>query len=185
VSQGDDQRKALTIDQIFAYRLRDTRLSKQWSQQRLAEAMHEIGWDKISQQTITKIEAGAQDVGGEIHAQPRRVTARGVSIAEAIAFAVALDVPPPSLFLPIIRDDDIALAPDVRVDADTAHAWARGERPLKPDNEAFYRFQTFARRATLSDLEHRLGIQIVQEPGEGIDQRAFLDRRPSSEKEEG
>ena len=81
---------------------------------------------------------------------------------EAIAFAVALDVPPPSLFLPIIREDAVQLAPKVRVEVEAAHAWARGEAPLDPSDGQFYRFQTFARRATLADLE-ALGIRIVQE----------------------
>ena len=72
-------------------------------------------------------------------------------------------MPPPSLFLPIIREDDVQLAPKVRVDVETAHAWTRGEQPLNPDDGRFYRFQTFARRATLDDIA-RAGMRVVIEP---------------------
>lgn len=91
---------------------------------------------------------------------------RAVSLEEAVAFAAALDVPPPSLFLPIVRDDDVQLSPAIRVDVDTAHAWARGELALREESSSFYRFQTFARKTTLADLE-QLGIRIVHEDPKG------------------
>jgi hypothetical protein len=115
--------------------------------------------------TIAKIEAGAHRVGGDHGRRPIRrgeTRPRPVTLEEAVAFAAALDVPPPSLFLPLIRKDDVLLAPRRRTDVETAHAWARGEQPLDPDDGPSYRFQTFARRATLADLE-ALGIRIVQE----------------------
>jgi transcriptional regulator with XRE-family HTH domain len=157
-------KRALSVNQIFAYRLRDARLSKQWKQQDLANAMEHIG-HPINRATIAKIEAGARGVGGGHGRDPIKrgeTPPRPASLEEAIAFAVALDVPPPSLFLPIIREDAVQLAPKVRVEVEAAHAWARGEAPLDPSDGQFYRFQTFARRATLADLE-ALGIRIVQE----------------------
>jgi transcriptional regulator with XRE-family HTH domain len=190
---GEDRGKpVLSIAQVFAYRLRDARLTKKWSQQRLAAEMRAIGCP-MTQVTIAKIEAGAQGVGGELHDEPRKSPPRPVSLAEAIGFAVVLDVPPPSLFLPLSSDDDVRLAPTGPVvDVATAHAWVRGERPLKlatasarvdeqpvtgtdvtawvgeqpltfDDAGAFYRFQTFPRTPTLSDLES-LGIRVIQEP---------------------
>ena len=168
MSQAKRQAKqALSINQVFAYRLRDARLTKQWKQQELADAMQRIG-HPINRATIAKIEAGARGVGGghgRTTVKRGQTAARPVSLDEAIAFAVALDVPPPSLFLPIIREDDVQVAPKVRIDVDTAHAWARGEEPLDPNDGPFYRFQTFARRATLADLEH-LGIRFVHAPRE-------------------
>ncbi len=161
MSQG---KRALFVNEVFAYRLRDARLSKQWTQQDLADAMKGRG-HPINRATIAKIEAGARGVGGGHGREPIKLgetPPRPVSLEEAIAFAVALDVPPPSLFLPISREDDVHLAPEVCVDVEAAHAWVRGERPLDPDDGQFYRFQTFARRATLADLE-TLGIRIVQE----------------------
>ena len=56
-------KRALSVNQIFAYRLRDARLSKQWKQQDLANAMERIG-HSINRATIAKIEAGARGVGG-------------------------------------------------------------------------------------------------------------------------
>jgi transcriptional regulator with XRE-family HTH domain len=157
-------KRALSVNQVFAYRLRDARLSKQWTQQDLAGAMERVG-HPVNRATIAKIEAGARGVGGGHGSQPIRrgeTAPRPASLAEAIAFAVALDVPPASLFLPITREDDVDLTPKVRVEVETAHAWVRGERPLDPTDGRFYRFQTFAKRATLADLEE-LGIRIVQE----------------------
>jgi transcriptional regulator with XRE-family HTH domain len=162
-------RKALAVNQVFAYRLRDARLTKQWSQQDLAEAMARVG-HPINRATIAKIEAGARGVGGEHGRQPIRrgqTSPRGVSLEEAIALAVALDVPPPSLFLPIVREDDVELAPRVRVDVDTAHEWVRGDRPLDPTNGQFYRFQRFTRRVGPGELERFLagaGIEVVEQP---------------------
>jgi hypothetical protein len=177
-------KQALSVNQIFAYRLRDARLSKPWKQRDLADAMARIG-HPIGRATIAKIEAGARGVGGEIHGSEPIKTGQGqtppraVSLEEAIAFAAALDVPPPSLFLPIVRDDDVQLSPAIRVDVDTAHAWARGEQALREDSASFYRFQTFARKTgTLADLE-QLGIRIVHEdPGGPL--RGFLPKGDNS-----
>lgn len=168
MNDANARKQALAVNQIFAYRLRDARLSKQWRQGDLADAMARIG-HPLNQATISRIEAGARGVGGAHGREPIKrgqTPPRPVSLAEAIAFAAALDVPPPSLFFPRTREDDVELAPKVRVDADTAHAWARGERPLNPDdldNAHLYRVQTFPRKATLRDLE-ALGIQVIHHP---------------------
>jgi transcriptional regulator with XRE-family HTH domain len=160
---------ALGVNQVFAYRLRDARRAKGWDQQQLADAMERVG-HTINRATISKIEAGALGAGRSEGREPTRhgkTPARPVSLREAITFAAALDVPPASLFLPINRHaEDVELAPNHVVDVETAHAWDRGERPLNvEDDEAvsFYRFQTFARPATLTDLEE-LGIRFVREP---------------------
>jgi len=157
--------RALSVNEVFAYRLRDARLSKQWSQQDLADAMTKIG-HPINRATIAKIEAGARGVGGDHGKRPivsGQTPPRPASLSEAVAFAAALDLPPPSLFFPLMREDDIRLAPKLRVKVDIAHAWARGEAPLDEAERSFYAFQTFARRATVDDLE-RLGIRVVHGP---------------------
>jgi transcriptional regulator with XRE-family HTH domain len=162
---------ALDVNHVFAYRLRDARLSKQWNQQDLADAMDRIG-HTINRATIAKIEAGARGAGGEIHGSERgkrgrQMNARPVSLLEAVAFAVALDVPPQSLFLPIIRDNEVQLAANVSVDVEEAHAWARGEGPLDQANRRFYRYQSFESEkpppVTPADLG-RLGIRMTTEP---------------------
>lgn len=152
------ERSGLSVSQIFAYRLRDARLSRKWNQQQLADAMSGIG-HPINRVTITKIEAGARGVGGSHGSAPIKAgqtRPRPVSLDEAIAFAVALDVPPASLFLPLTSEDDVALAPGVVVDVDTAHRWASGEQALGSGEEArrfyrFHRFQTKARRPRSAD----------------------------------
>lgn len=161
------RKQALDVNQVFAYRLRDARLTKRWDQQDLAEAMARVG-HPINRATISKIEAGARGVGG-IHGsegiKAGQTRPRNVSLDEAVAFAVALDVPVLSLLLPVIREDDVQLAPEVRVDVDTAHAWARGEQPLRPDDPdgaRFYRFQRYeppAPPATREELE-AMGITV-------------------------
>jgi transcriptional regulator with XRE-family HTH domain len=162
-------KRALTVDETFSYRLRDARMSKLWTQEDLAVAMKRIG-HPIARSGIAKIEAGARGVGGEHGTDPIKrgqTRPRGVSLTEAIAFAAALDVAPSSLYLPVIEDDDVQLAPALPpVDVATAHAWTRGERPLDPANERFYNYQTYGwrpptpQRPTLEDLE-RLGIPVV------------------------
>lgn len=175
-------KRALSVNQVFAYRLRDARKTKGWTQGDLADAMARIG-HRVSVPTIAKIEAGRYGVGGDHGKEGSPTTfgreSRDVTLERAIAFAAALDVPPPSLFFPIGREDDVKLAPAVQVDVETAHAWARGERPLHlepkagrtvkmtrdhpatyvegtADDDQFYRFQTFLPRSRpggLADLD--------------------------------
>lgn len=162
-------KQKLSVRQVFAYRLRDVRQSKGWDQQRLADEVERLGVPML-RSTISKIERGRLGVGGDYG---KRVggKARQVSLEEAVAFAAALGVSPLSLLLPLTRQDDIQLAPDLTVDAETAYRWARGERPLgsEADAQAFYRFQSparaFARPATLEDLRE-LGIDVAFQPKE-------------------
>jgi transcriptional regulator with XRE-family HTH domain len=164
--------RKLTVNQVFAYRLWEARTAKGWSQKDLADEMTRNG-HTFHRGAISKIELGARGIGTapEGAPMPGRTPPRQVSLAEAIAFAAVLDVPPASLFLPISRGAEVQLTAEIVVDVDTAHAWSRGERPLKdgdPDAERFYSFQTLARpyKATLEDLE-KLGIKIVHEPPSG------------------
>ncbi len=142
-------------------------MGKGWDQQGLADAMKRIG-HPINRATISKIEKGARGVGGKHGRNPitRGETApRPVSLDEVIAFAAALDVAPIHLFLPIFNEDDVLLAPKVRVDVETAYDWARGEQPLGEDDR-FYRFQgrhQRAKPATRADLE-AMGIKVILEP---------------------
>lgn len=168
MSEGEKHSKpALEIARILGYRVWAVRKSKDWLQQRLADEMTAAGCP-MRQATIAKIESARAGVGGDVHAVPKSTPPRPVSLVEAVTFAVVLGVSPASLFLPVVREDDVQLTPAIRVDVETAWAWIRGEQPLDPgpDAEQFYRTQTFARRATLADLE-RLGIRIVLEPKEG------------------
>ncbi len=162
------RKRSLDVNQIFAYRLRDARMSKGWRQQDLADAMKKIG-HPVNRATISKIEKGARGVGGGHGREPIRcseTSPRPVSLGVAIAFAAALDVAPVHLFLPITDEDDVLLAPEVRVDPGTAYEWARGDHPLGEDDR-FYRFQgprQRAKAATLADLEEMGILQVTLEP---------------------
>lgn len=80
--------------------------------QQLAERVGSIG-GKLDRQAISKIETGN----------------RGVSLDEALLLAYALTVPPPLLFLPLGREDLIAIAPGVTVHPDLAWKWMEGIEP--------------------------------------------------------
>jgi transcriptional regulator with XRE-family HTH domain len=169
-------KRELSVNQVFAYRLRDARLSKRWTQQDLADAMERIGYP-IGRATIAKIESFAHGVGGEIYAEPIRsgqTKPRPVSLAEAIAFAVALDVAPTNLYLPITDQDDVKLTEGKPVDAATARAWARGEKSLEEDDR-FYRLQAPYEppKATAEDLK-AMNIDVREQKGDGPDLGAFL-----------
>lgn len=155
----------ITVGQVFAYRLRDARLSRRWKQQDLADAMAAIG-HPINRATIAKIEKGATGVGGAVHGSSRptgSTQARPVSLTEAVAFAVALNVAPVNLFVPISGDDKVQLTPSRVVETSTAQRWARGDESLDPDgDDRFYRSQSPRRSkpATLEDLA-ALGIKVI------------------------
>ena len=156
-----ERNPALSVTQVFAYRLRDARLTKRWTQDELAARMDKIG-SPIQRATIAKIESAARGVGGAHGDEPPASAQRRVTIDEAVAFAVALDVPVTSLLLPIIEDDDVQLAPNVRVSVDVAHAWARGDRPLDPDDERYYRFQSFVPQLGWSQLARMSDEELAE-----------------------
>ena len=78
----------------------------------------------INQSAITRIERGE----------------RKVTLGEVVALAVALDVAPIYLFLPI-DEDRVSLTPTKEVNAAVARQWAAGIRPLDPANTRSYSHQ--------------------------------------------
>ena len=80
----------------------------------------------MNQSAITRIERGT----------------RKVALDEAILLAVALDVSPVHLFLPIDNAGRVALTPSTEVTALVARQWALGLRPLDPANTRFYAAQS-------------------------------------------
>jgi transcriptional regulator with XRE-family HTH domain len=89
------------------------------------ERLADIGMS-MNQAAITRIERGD----------------RKVSVDEAFAIAVALDVAPLSLFLPIEGEEPVKLAPGRKEDPAKARRWARGTVPLAPSNFWDYSLQT-------------------------------------------
>ena len=141
--------KARTVSEVFAEQLAQTRTSRDWSQEKLAEVLGEMGWP-THQTAIAKMEAGK-----------RRVT-----IEDALRLAAALDVSPVALFLP--RDgSDVLLSPVLRLPGDLARDWVAGLRlrlvsvrgrrawpPRQPTRDSIERRTAFW-RSQRSDAELR------------------------------
>ena len=111
--------------EIFQRRLHQARRAQGVSQRDLVARLSNVG-QSMNQAAIARIERGE----------------RKVSIDEAFAIAVALDVAPLSLFLPITGNEPVALAPGLEIDQAKARRWARGEVPLSPTSFRSYLEQT-------------------------------------------
>jgi transcriptional regulator with XRE-family HTH domain len=99
---------------VFARQVRDTRERKKWTQSDLANRLESLGYP-IDRSAIARIEMGKRDV----------------SLDEALAFAVALGVPPGSLILPRSMDETISPTPAVSVASADAQLWWWGAEPLR------------------------------------------------------
>ncbi len=108
-----DDRRARSASEVTAERVRAHREQKGWSQERLARAMTELG-HPMHQTAIAKIEARL----------------RKVTVDDLLVLAVALEVPPPLLFLPIDTEEDLALTPSKKVYPWRVWEWLHGEEPL-------------------------------------------------------
>lgn len=122
--------------------------------QQLADRVASIG-GKLDPQAISKIETRN----------------RGVSLDEALLLAYALTVPPPLLFLPLGREDLIAIAPDVTVHPDLAWKWVEGLEPPTDSNRYVVRPGEW-REAALPVALHR----EFRQAGSRM-QAATLDKR--------
>ncbi len=102
---------------MVAEKVRKLRREREWSQAQLAEAVTRLG-HPMHQTAIAKIEAKQ----------------RKVSVDDLLVLALALDVPPPLLFLPFEKDDDLALTPTTAIFPWRVWEWLHGEEPL-PDRD--------------------------------------------------
>ena len=100
----------------------------------------------IAHVTIAKIEAGARGVGGHItdptrsngpNAAAARIPGGGNRVRRGARR------PAPEPLSADHSGDEILLAPDLRVDVDTAHAWDRGHGPLDEVNARFYPYLAY------------------------------------------
>lgn len=115
----DDHRPPLLPSEVFATQVKAMRDRRQWTQQDLADRL--VSMDAtIDRSTVAKIESGS----------------RGVSLDEAVTFAVALGVPPSALVLPRGAGANVRLAPNVVARAWEALSWWRGVLPVGPDKGA-------------------------------------------------
>ncbi len=88
------ERRAVTIQHVMGARLREHRTTAGWSQQRLAEAMVDLGHDTWSRVTVAEAEAGER---------------RRISIEEMLSLAALFGVPGLSFILPA-EGEDMVLA---------------------------------------------------------------------------
>jgi len=98
-----------TPSEVFAYELRASRERKHWTQQRLADRLHELG-EPMDRSVIAKIEKGK----------------RPVTFTEVFTFAVALGVSPAALMAPRGTRVGVRIAPNLTVTGFMAHRWLRG-----------------------------------------------------------
>lgn len=109
--------------EVFRRRMREVRRLKGWTQQQLASALAAAGTD-LGEPAVTRMERGT----------------RGISLDEAMAIAAVLGVSPLHLFVPLDNDEELDVAPAIRVAALDARAWVRGQTPLRSqdDDRLFY-----------------------------------------------
>lgn len=103
----------------------------------------------MDQTIVSKIESGA-----------RRVT-----LDDALALALALDVSPVSLYLPHGENERVRLAPGRVEDAATAWAWATEREPL-PDMHAETFYAEQSETAQMTEARAALVRRLVHETGD-------------------
>lgn len=104
---------------IFGQQLRLVRMRRGWSQQDLVDRLSQLGFP-VDRSAIAKIETGA----------------RGVSVDEALAIAVALDVAPTALLVPRRPGDSVQVVPVVEAHDVDAMAWFEGRCPMIVGDES-------------------------------------------------
>jgi transcriptional regulator with XRE-family HTH domain len=112
-----------TVAEVLARKVREYRDAQGLRQEDLADRCTELGWP-MNRVTIAKIEAGG-------------TRAENASLTEVLVLALALDVPPPLMFLPLGDGEEVTIA-DLKVHPHIALDWVAGETPISalPDNFA-------------------------------------------------
>src|SRR4051794_30544803 len=105
-----------TVRQTTAGQVRVFRTRRGMSQQDLADRLNQLG-ARVDRSVVAKVESGK----------------RAVSLEDAFRFALALDVAPLHLIVPVDSDDPIHLAPDMEASPGEVRAWIRGQQPMFQD----------------------------------------------------
>ena len=129
------------------------------TQQGLADRLNQLG-SQIDRSAVAKIEAGATNARNS----------RELGLAETFAFALALDVAPVHLLVPIDSDEPIRLAPNLEASPYETRAWIRGAFPMFSDPRAYFTIVPatefeLAKGALASWLQNA-PIQVTTEPEE-------------------
>ncbi len=111
----------MTPTEVAQARVREVRLARGMTQADVADRLDRLG-SPLDRVAVAKIETGA----------------RGVSLDDAVALALALDLPPYALIIPDDPEAKVALTPKTKATASEAHLWAVGADPLGTDPEHYY-----------------------------------------------
>lgn len=102
----------LTPTQVISERVRELRKRRGLSAQALTDRCAELGMPGLKRQAITNLENGRRGM---------------VTVDELLVLAQALDAPPLALLRPE-AGDDLAVTPEITVDANRLVLWFMGER---------------------------------------------------------
>jgi transcriptional regulator with XRE-family HTH domain len=140
-----------TLRETATEQVRALRTNRGMSQQGLADRLNGLG-ARIDRTAVAKIETGKRELG----------------IAEAFMFALALDVAPVHLFVPVDSQDAIQLAPNMSAEPHEVRAWMRGFMPLFQDPRVYFsrvpRSEFKAAEDALSAWEQNAPIRVTTEP---------------------
>lgn len=118
----------------IAQRVKELRARRGWTAAQLGKELgkYDIRWDRF---TVANLESGKR---------------QNVTVNELFALALALDVAPTNLLVPL--DDRLyRITPTRTEDADTVRSWVRGEQPLPGTDE-----RTFFAEASTQDMRKRI-----------------------------
>jgi transcriptional regulator with XRE-family HTH domain len=139
MSQNDEWGRRLTA--VIAARVKAARTSRDMSAQQLADATAELG-HPIPRSVLANLENGRRD---------------SIGVAEVFALALALDMPPLLLILPIGVDPQVEASPGREVDTWDVARWFMGDTAAPPDlRRPIPSSGPFARLASWPDLAVRL-----------------------------
>jgi transcriptional regulator with XRE-family HTH domain len=110
-----------TLREQFAEQIRETRKRRGMTQQGLADRLNQLG-AQIDRTAVAKTERGTREL----------------ALPELFAFALALDVAPVHLLVPIDSDEPMRLAPNLEASPYEARQWIRGFLPLLQDPRPYF-----------------------------------------------
>lgn len=133
-----------TPSQVVARRVREVRRARGGlSAEQLAQRCADLGMPSLNRSVIANLENGRRDF---------------VTVDELLVLALALDVAPLHLVVPMGAQDPMLIAPDIPHLGGPVRAWVRGERPLDDlvDPVAYQRETPGRLWADANDFERRL-----------------------------
>ena len=121
------------------------------SQQGLAERMNQLG-ARTDRSVVAKVESGR----------------RAISLEDVFRYALALDVAPVHLIVPIDSTEPIHLAPNLEAAPHEVRAWIRGFRPMLQDPRVYFsrvpRSEFRAASEALAAWDENSPLKITTQP---------------------